>query len=113
MDTSMGYANTTALHSSDSGLAHQNYSTSANFGQRHLQHHQLQQQHSTGSGFDKTITDDYCDSNLAKSSHLAYLGSENVKRFSVNNLLNLVGYTDLNRNQGLFLKKTIVKNRLL
>lgn len=105
METSMGFVSSTALHPSDScgGLAVPTYSNNPNFGQRLHQHqHQLQQQQPTSGGADKMITCDYGDANLIKSSHLAYLGSENVKRFSVNNLLNLVGYTELSRSQGMF-----------
>lgn len=103
METSMGYVSTAALHPTDSSgaMALPNYSNNTHFAQRHHPHHHLQQPPSTCAGVDKVTTGDYGDSTISKSSHLSYMGSENVKRFSVNNLLNLVGYTELSRNSGI------------
>lgn len=107
MEASMGYVSTTASHPSDSPgfgsmASTPNYSTSSIFEHRnyHQNHHHFQQQQLISSGIDKAMNGEYGASNVNKSSHLAYMGSENVKRFSVNNLLNLVGYTEISRNQG-------------
>lgn len=90
----MGFVGaTTTLHPTEP-----NYTNNANFVQRH---HHLQQQQQT-SAAEKILPCDYVEPNLTKSTHIGYLGSENVKRFSVNNLLNLVGYSEYNRNQGTF-----------
>lgn len=114
MEASMGFAGSAALHPTDSAgvaMAAPNYSASSNFAQRYHQHAHHQQlptpnQMLSASGIDAKVTNiggDYGDSSLAKATHMAYhLGSENVKRFSVNNLLNLVGYNELSRNHGKF-----------
>lgn len=108
MDATMGYVTTTTLHPPDStgDISLPNYSNSANLSNRqnhHHHHHHLLPQQSACSGHIKSSVGDYGDTSAVKSSHLSYLGTENVKRFSVNNLLNLVGYTELSRNQGMCL----------